>query len=182
MRCLKEQSDPSAMIVDLINSGKSVVDFDFLLSPETVDLEGETAKLKNAIVVKGKLTKGIVQVDVEGEISAAIQIECTRCMQPTERELHIIFKTEFITAENYTTAKEAELQSKDLDAAVFEGDKIDLTEIVREQILLNLPEQVFCREDCRGLCEKCGANRNLLDCKCIEKEIDPRWSALKNFR
>jgi uncharacterized protein len=68
-----------------------------------------------------------------------------------------------------------------LDVAVYEGDKIDLGELVREQIILNQPEQVFCREDCKGLCEKCGANRNLIDCKCEEKEIDPRWAALKNL-
>ena len=170
------------MIVDLISLGKSVLDFDFSLPPETIDLESEDAKLRDAIVVKGKLTKGIVQVDVEGEISAVIEIECTRCLQPTTQKLHIHFKTEFIAAEHYPTAKEAELQEKDLDAAVYEGDKIDVSEIVREQILLNLPEQVFCQENCRGLCEKCGANRNLIDCKCIEKEIDPRWSVLKNFK
>lgn len=182
MRCLKEKFNLLAMIVDLISLGKSVLDFDFSFPPETIALESETAKLKNTVEIKGKLTKGIVQVDVEGEISADIQIECTRCLHPTTQKLHILFKTEFITAENYTTAKESELQEKDLDVAVFEGDEIDLTEIAREQILLNLPEQIFCQEDCRGLCEKCGANRNLLDCNCIEKEIDPRWAALKNLR
>ena len=69
-----------------------------------------------------------------------------------------------------------------MDVSVIEGFEIDLTELVREQILLNLPEQVFCREDCKGLCEKCGANRNLINCNCEEKEIDPRWSALKNLK
>jgi uncharacterized protein len=53
---------------------------------------------------------------------------------------------------------------------------------VREQILLNLPEQVFCKEDCKGLCQKCGANRNLIDCKCDSDETDPRWAALKNLK
>jgi uncharacterized protein len=57
-----------------------------------------------------------------------------------------------------------------------------LTELVREQILLAVPEQVFCREDCKGLCLKCSANRNLIDCNCEEKEIDPRWAALKNLK
>jgi uncharacterized protein len=45
-----------------------------------------------------------------------------------------------------------------------------------------LPEQAFCREDCRGLCEKCGANQNLIDCKCEEKEIDPRWQGLRELK
>ena len=61
-------------------------------------------------------------------------------------------------------------------------ESLDLKEIIREQILLNLPEQVFCTPDCKGLCPKCGANRNLIDCNCNETEIDPRWAALKNLR
>jgi len=65
---------------------------------------------------------------------------------------------------------------------VFEGDELDLTELVREQILLNLPEQTFCNPDCKGLCPKCGQNRNLIDCNCEENETDPRWAALKNLK
>lgn len=170
------------MIVDLTSIEKSSLAFNFSPASETIDLEREDAKLISAVEVKGKLTKGIVALTVEGEISAVAGMECTRCLQPVEHKLQFAFKTEFITAENFTAAKEAQLQEKDLDTAVYEGEKIDLTEIVREQILLNLPEQVFCQEDCRGLCEKCGGNRNLIDCKCIEKEIDPRWSALENLR
>ena len=76
---------------------------------------------------------------------------------------------------------EREVSVEELDTAVLEGYDLDLKEVVREQILLALPEQAFCREDCKGLCEKCGANRNLIDCKCTESDIDPRWSALKNL-
>ncbi|HEX8637491.1 MAG TPA: DUF177 domain-containing protein, partial [Pyrinomonadaceae bacterium] len=68
------------------------------------------------------------------------------------------------------------------DIAVLDNNKIDVAEIVREQILLNLPEPVYCRDDCKGLCPQCGANRNLIDCKCEEKEIDPRWAALKGLK
>ncbi len=170
------------MIVDLDNLRKSSLDLNATLAAEMIDLDSESAQLKSAVKLKGKLTRSIVSVTIEGEINCAIGTECTRCLQEVERELNIPFKTEFVTAENYTAAKEAELQENDLDVTIYEGDKIDLSELAREQILLNIPEQIFCREDCRGLCEKCGANRNLLNCKCIEKEVDPRWAALKNLK
>jgi uncharacterized protein len=170
------------MILDLIKLEKSPYPFEFSLSPEEIDLDSDEAKLKNAVNVKGTLTKHIAQTDVEGIISTQTEVECSRCLQAIEQKLEFPFHAAFVTKENYTQAKEAELKAEDLDVSVFEGDKINLTELVREQILLNLPEQVFCREDCKGLCEKCGANRNLIDCKCIEKEIDPRWSALKNLK
>lgn len=170
------------MIVDLASLEKSSLDLDLTLAPETIDLDADDATLKSAVELKGKLTKSIVETTVAGEIKTVVEIECTRCLQPVESVLQIPFKSAFVTAENYTAAKEAELQKSDLDVTVYEGDRIDLNELAREQILLALPEQIFCREDCQGLCEKCGANKNLIDCKCIEKEIDPRWAALKNLK
>lgn len=170
------------MIIDLITLGKSPKSFEFSLSPEEIGLDGEDAKLKNTVNIRGKLTKHIAQTDVEGEIRAKIEIECSRCLQEIEQKVEFGFEAVFVTAENYTSAKEAELTAEDLDVSIIEGNEIDLKELVREQILLNLPEQVFCTEDCKGLCPKCGANRNLIDCYCIEKEIDPRWAGLKNLR
>lgn len=170
------------MIVDLINLEKSTLDLDFSFAPETIELDADSIKAKSPIELKGKLTKGIVETKIEGEIAVVVEIECTRCLQTVEQKLQIPFKSGFVAAEHYTAAKDAELQEDDLDVTVFEGDRIDLNELVREQILLALPEQVFCQENCQGLCEKCGANKNLIDCKCIEKEIDPRWSALEKFK
>ena len=156
--------------------------FEYSLSPEEIELDSGEAKLKNEVKVKGVLTNHIAQTDIEGTISTETEVECSRCLQAIEQKLEFRLKAAFVTEEKYTQAKEAELNAEDLDVSMFDGQKIDLTELVREQILLNLPEQVFCKEDCKGLCEKCGANRNLIDCKCIEKEIDPRWSALKNLK
>lgn len=169
------------MIIDLINLGNSPVEFNLSLSPEEMDLETESFKLRGEVRAAGKVTRRIVQTDVEGEIAAGIEIDCTRCLEPVQRSLHIPFSVSYTAPENYTDEKEAELQGDDLDLAISEDDRIDLKEIVREQILLNLPEQVLCKEECKGLCQKCGANRNLIDCKCEEKEVDPRWSALKDL-
>jgi uncharacterized protein len=170
------------MIVDLAKLGNSAVPFDFTIQPDEIDLEGEDISLKSAVKVAGDLRKGIVQTDVKGKISARAALECTRCLTEIEQDLDVSFEAAFVGAEHYTEAKEAELKGEDLDVSLLEGDEIDLNELVREQILLNLPEQVFCSEDCKGLCEKCGANRNLINCNCEEKEIDPRWSALKNLK
>lgn len=170
------------MKVDLRTLEDKQTSFDFTLSAGAVDLESDAAKLKNEVKAHGKLKKGIAQTDVEGEIFAAVEIECSRCLQPTESSLEIPFNAVFVTPENYTQEKEAEISAADLEVSIFEGDQIDLGELVREQILLNLPTRKFCQENCQGLCQKCGANRNLIDCKCEEKEIDPRWAALKNLK
>ena len=170
------------MIVDLTNPENSRVPFDFSIPSGEIDLENEEVKLKSPVRVNGELKRGIVQTDVKGEISARVLLECTRCLTETEQDLDFAFEASFVGAEHYTAAREAELKDADLNVSLLNDDKVDLTELAREQILLNLPEQVFCRENCKGLCEKCGANRNLINCNCEEKEIDPRWSALKNLK
>jgi uncharacterized protein len=169
------------MIVDLITLGDSTLEFDFSVAPEEIDLDLDETRLKNPAHVKGNVTRHIAHTDVEGVISAEIELECSRCLTKIDKNFEIPFKAAYVAPENYTQAKEAELGAEELDVSVIEGNEIDLTELVREQILLNLPEQVFCSEDCKGLCEKCGANRNLIDCKCEETEIDPRWQGLKDL-
>lgn len=182
MRCLKEKFNLLAVIVDLANQESFVPEFNFSVNNDEIDLENEPVKLKNAVNVAAQLKKGIAQTDVSGNISVDVLFECTRCLTEIEQKLEFPFDATFVNPEHFTESKEAELNEADLDVSVLEDGKIDLTELVREQILLNLPEQVFCREDCKGLCEKCGANRNLIDCKCKEKEIDPRWAALKDLK
>ena len=170
------------MKVDLKTLEDFETSFDFTLEPGEIDLESDAARLKNKVRARGKLRKGIAQIDIEGEIFADVEFGCTRCLQPTETSLELPFRAVFVTPENYSQEKEVEISADDLEVSIFEGSRIDLGELVREQILLNLPTQIFCREDCQGLCQKCGANRNLIDCKCEEKEIDPRWAALKNLK
>ncbi|CAN5247201.1 DUF177 domain-containing protein [soil metagenome] len=143
------------MLIDLTTTKISECPFDITLTPDEVNLDSEEAALKNVVKVKGNLKKGIAQTDVEGEIFADIEIECSRCLTSAESSLEIVFDAAFVTPENYTEAKEAELGVEDLEVSIIEDDQIDLTELVREQILLNLPTQIFCQENCQGLCPKC---------------------------
>lgn len=170
------------MIIDLVTLGTTPRAFDYALAPAEINLESEEVRIAGETFAKGTVTKHIAEIDIAGEITAPLEIECTRCLHPVAENLKIEFNAAYVEKENYTQAKEAELGAADLDVSVIEGNTIDLDELVREQILLNLPEKIFCREDCRGLCEKCGANRNLINCNCLDTEIDPRWAALKKLK
>jgi len=169
-------------MIDLTRIEGEPFQFDVNIAGNEIDLESDFARLNGDISIKGELTKHIAQTDVVGEIDAKIEIDCTRCLQPVVQDLKIPFDVDFVTPEFDATARETELNQSDLETAVFEGDQVDLNELVREQILLNLPEQTFCSPDCKGLCPKCGQNRNLIDCNCEENETDPRWAALKDLK
>ncbi|MFZ9157663.1 MAG: YceD family protein, partial [Ilumatobacteraceae bacterium] len=68
------------------------------------------------------------------------------------------------------------------DAFPIENDQIDLATMVRESVLLDLPDSPVCRPDCAGLCPACGADRNLGDCGCRIETPDPRWAGLDAIR
>lgn len=170
------------MIIDLITLGSSPFAFAVLFAPDEIDLEAGDAELKSPVKIEGTLTKRIAQADIEGEISAAVVMECSRCLQTVEKFLNFPLNVGYVAPENYSAAKEVEVRTGDLEVALFDGQNIDIKELAREQILLNLPIQVFCSEDCKGLCPKCGANRNLINCNCEEKEVDPRWQSLRELK
>jgi uncharacterized protein len=170
------------MKIDLATLKETETSFDFLIKPSEIDFEGEGIKPLDDIRIEGTLSNGIMQTDIEGEIFAKVEVDCSRCLEAIEKDLEIPFSVGFADEENFSKLNEKELDADDLELSLLEDDEIDLNEIVREQILLAQPAQEFCREDCKGLCSECGQNQNLIDCKCKEKEVDPRWSALKNLK
>ncbi len=170
------------MIIDAASLKNTPTALSFSIEPDEIDLEGESIKLKDAVGFEGYIKKGIAQTDVEGKISTVIEVECSRCLLDAEINLDFSFEAVFVSPEYYTQEKEAELKTDDLEVSILENEQINLTELAREQVLLNVPTQVFCHEDCKGLCQKCGANRNLIDCNCEEIEIDPRWQGLRELK
>ena len=169
------------MIIELDSFEGSLKRFEIEVASDAVELDEDHAKLMAPVRFAGEVHRSGNEVDVQGRIQTQLEIECLRCLEPVQTPLNLDFKARFLSAKDFEKAGGHEVIGDDLDADLLEGDSIDLTNVIREQLLLNLPETLLCRPDCQGLCEKCGANRNLIDCKCIDEEIDPRWAALKNL-
>ena len=170
------------MIVDLAEIEGFSRPFEFTIAQSDLELDIAGFNLIDEVRVSGEIVKRSAQIDIGGAIVTVAEIDCVRCLNPVAQPLNIDFTVSFVTPENFAGDKDHEVLAGDLDVDVLADDRIDLKEIVREQILLNLPSQALCREDCKGLCPKCGADLNLIDCKCDLDETDPRWAALKDFR
>ena len=84
-------------------------------------------------------------------------------------------------AEEYKSQQDAELSVEDLDLTIFDGEVIDVDALVAEELLLAVPDHLVCRDDCKGICPVCGADRNVADCGCDTAEVDPRWAGLKEL-
>jgi len=170
------------MIIDLANLGiaaKAIVQtFDLA----EIDLDGESVRLIGPLVFNGEIQRTERKGHLSGAVEGDVSIDCTRCLEPIERHLMLPFRAIFVDPGDEEVKADVEISDEALDESIVAGGRIDLAEVVREQVLLAMPEQAFCREGCRGLCPKCGSNLNLIDCKCADDEIDPRWAALKNLK
>lgn len=170
------------MKVDLLSVTEEPMPFNFRLQPGEIDLDTEGVRLAGEIRVAGELTRNAAKTGVRGSVYAPLEIDCIRCLAPVKRDLDLVFQIDFVDKEMFPDSKETHLESSDLDTDVIDGNELDLAEVAREQIVLNLPEQVLCSEDCKGICPTCGTDLNEGECRCREDDIDPRWQALKELK
>ena len=168
------------MIIDL-NSFERVRRIDETIPAGEVELDLSNARVASDVVVNGELTKSAASTALTGRISGTLEIDCDRCLEPQQRPIDIELDLEFVPESSFAADANLELQAGDMKIDAVPGESIDTAEIAREQILLDVPQQFFCKEDCQGLCQKCGTILNETDCGCSETEIDPRWAALKNL-
>ena len=126
------------------------------------------------------------EVRVEGEIInigdvlelnakawGKLKTECARCLKPLETEFSIEF-TEML--------KNVDEEISDRDAVVvFEGHEVELSDIIRSNISVNLSTKYLCSEDCKGICPICGKDLNESSCDCEKEYIDPRMEGLKKL-
>jgi uncharacterized protein len=115
-----------------------------------------------------------------GHISDDVVGHCARCLEEYVFALEKDFSVVLVPRRD--PPPEAELSGDDLDLSFYEGDEIDLSPLVREQIILALPTRPLCRETCKGLCPQCGTNLNLLTCSCTASSADPRLAVLRNLK
>lgn len=169
------------MIIDLASVGKNPKTIELEFEPADIDLDDGMQLAENA-AFKGEISRDGTRTRVKGNIATVVSTECSRCLEPVAKDIDLEFEAVFVDAADEPTEDEIEVTVDELDESLITDDHIDMTEVVREQLILAMIEKVLCQEDCKGLCPQCGGNRNLIDCKCEENVIDPRWAALKNLK
>src|SRR5215212_8073277 len=145
--------------------------------PEELVLDEEHARLTGPPEVLGRVQTGGHEVRLRGKITARAEVDCDRCLKSVTVPVETEFDVTYVPADDYRESEAAELREEDLGLSVFDGETIDVDELVREQLLLALPTRALCAEECKGLCPVCGADLNAeAACGCETKEVDPRWA------
>lgn len=165
---LKETEKKFLDISKLLSGESEEIPFDLHLDPMKFEEEGiDVSSLRffgRAFHLSGFFR-------LIGTVAGVYSAPCARCLAPVREtfSVEIDFPIETVPTES------------EEETVLAEGQKIDLTEISQETVSIHLPMRLLCREDCKGLCPKCGKDLNDGSCDCPKEEIDPRLAGLADF-
>ncbi|ACO32853.1 MULTISPECIES: DUF177 domain-containing protein [Acidobacterium] len=169
---------------------KESIVFDESLAPGQIDFGIELtqhgslrAKGQADLIEEHRGPKDIVSdIRVRAEYSGRFAILCARCLEPVEYPVSGHFDLIFrpIGVEDGPT--EHSIGDSETEIGYYQNDGLLLEDVLREQVILSLPAKTLCREDCKGLCPRCGQNLNSGSCSCDTVPSDPRWTALSDLR
>ncbi len=157
------------------------LDISKLLSGETESISFDLGPFEepteeNGILVSslrffGEANNQSDSIHLIGTVSGTLTAPCARCLASVE---------DHFTAEVHYPVVTSEDESEE-EVLLAEGQKIDLISLMQETVLTEMPLRLLCKEDCKGLCPKCGKDLNTGMCSCEHKEIDPRLQGLADF-
>jgi uncharacterized protein len=148
-----------------------------------VHLEGEESfALLEGGRLDCRLDRGDDQsIHVRGRLSARLELQCGRCLEAfpfaVDQDLDL-FYLPHRAEDGEEEEDEVELADRDMVVAYYQGERLDLGEMIREQFFLAVPMKRLCREQCAGICPTCGANRNTRPCQCPPADAGMRLADL----
>lgn len=159
--------------------------FDEIFQPGQVDFSDAEVRQYSPLQVVGTAellanTEG--EVRIQGRFTVEMGCECDRCLGPARFPLEASFDLFYRPMSIIARVEEVEIDAGEAEIAFYEGGGMELEDVLREQVILALPMQRNCREDCQGICPTCGINRNETDCECRPDSGDDRWKALSNLQ
>ena len=156
------------------------IDLNFSQKIDTINYCDNSYKLTSPINVNGKVSNTNKGLYLDIDIDFTILDNCARCLD--EVEVPIEYSIEgFLVKEGFD-----EDEFEEDDAFIYDGQELNLVDIIEQTLDFNIPARILCNEDCQGLCHECGANLNKQECSCSEDAndeeiIDPRFAKLKDI-
>jgi uncharacterized protein len=170
------------MIFNVAQLMKSIVgtSLEADIDEEEIDFGEEDLKVISPItghVRMRRINQGLL---VDGRVALTLGLSCTRCLKEFEQPTRITLEERFQPTMDVITGMPLPPIDEDDVFPIDDHHLIDLTEALRQQIVLAIPMVTLCEESCKGLCPQCGTNLNLSTCNC-EPEVDSRMSILKTL-
>ena len=160
--------------------------FEVAYSPGEIEFQEPKLRQSSPLEAEGTaelLGNSLGEIRVKGHLRVTVDTDCDRCLEPASMPVDTDFDLYYRPEpEKVRVGDEIEIDEGESQIAFYEGEGLDLRDILREHVLLSLPMQRVCSEVCKGICPICGQNRNTVSCRCAVKPVDDRWAALKNLK
>jgi uncharacterized protein len=178
------------MFISLLELEREPVAFDHALAPGAIDFAPEATQTtplavsgRAALIEENRGPRNIVQdIRIRGDYAGGFEVPCARCLETVEHAIKGEFDLLFRPIGVDAGAADRSIGPSETEIGYYQGGGLVLEDVLREQVLLSLPARTLCREDCKGLCPRCGRDLNSESCNCDLAAADPRWSALSDLR
>lgn len=164
-------------ISELLSTTEKTENYSVPLECDAFSIQGQDYRIiEKALVELTIKNTGVRTISIDGKVRLVVDIPCDRCLAsvPTDFDFEI--------------HKELDLNESDEDrvreldeTSYVEHSSLDVDLMVYNEILIHFPMKTLCREDCKGLCLKCGQNLNLGECGCDRQSLDPRMAAIRDI-
>lgn len=139
-------------------------------------------QLANPLMVDAEISNEGKFLNLKGHVCATVQGSCSRCLKQVVVPVDCDFAEQLLYAKDVSLFSHLAVGEVEEKYFIYDNDTLDITDIIRENILAVLPQKILCRDDCRGLCPKCGKNLNQGQCDCDLHEVDPRLAILAKLK
>lgn len=160
-----------------LTAGEPVSDFPALAK---LDEDGE-CRFLCPLHLEFTIAREFDHIRAHGRVDTKVRFTCSRCLAEYDTELRTEFTIFYSKTSRIPVEEEVALSEEDLVSVSYEGDTIDFTNEVAEQVLMEIPLKPLCSEGCRGLCSTCGTDLNTGECECSRSGAGFTFSALKDF-
>jgi uncharacterized protein len=170
------------MLLDLSKIRTPHVAFDETYKPEQFPASDDQYTIVHPVQLHLDIAKTGERFRLTGRVQTVLELPCSRCLDPFTWPVDAAFDLVYHPHSANVGEGELEVEDEDLSTAFYEDQRIDLAQLIREQLYLALPMKPLCGDECRGLCPVCGTNLNRGSCDCHRGWDDPRLAVLKNIK
>lgn len=169
------------MKVELKEIKSFPAELSLVAQPDELDFELAEVRLAEGVGLDLSIQQTDNEYILSGQCSATAEMDCARCLETAHLELHgeislIAIRPISDEADKFDSNGDSEQEVTRLDV----NESLNLDDVIRRALFSEIPHKPLCREDCKGLCPVCGANRNEQRCGCDTEQRDSRWDALSD--
>lgn len=156
-------------LIDVLDNDGYVLRFSRELAQEPIEFRGESISFPNPVIITGYVKNTAGTIELYANVKGILSTVCARCVADAQHKFQF----------DYADTVDSEGEQGGL--SLIDG-KLDLRKAIVDEILSDMPMQVFCKAGCLGLCPKCGADMNTAPCQCTTAESDSVWEKLRELK